>query len=98
MAMYELERDVERHLVNEVKRLGGYCLKWVSPGVRGVPDRIVLLSGGRIAFAELKRHDGELAAWQRKWLAILARLGFTVGVLRSRADVNRFLGDVTNGI
>ena len=98
MTMYELERDVERHLVNEVKRLGGYCFKWMSPGVRGVPDRMVLLGGGRIAFAELKRYDGELAAWQRKWLAILAGLGFTVGVLRSRADVNRFLEDVTNGI
>lgn len=52
--MQKSERDIERRLCKEVKALGGWCLKFVSPGVSGVPDRIILLPGGNIVFAELK--------------------------------------------
>ena len=48
------ERDVEKKLVESVKRKGGLCPKFTSPGMDGVPDRIVLMPGGRIAFVELK--------------------------------------------
>lgn len=41
-------------LVKEVKKLGGMCLKFESPGFNGVPDRIIIMPGGRIYFAELK--------------------------------------------
>ena len=43
-----LEKDIERKLVDMVKRHGGLCLKWVCPGWSGVPDRIVLLPPGKI--------------------------------------------------
>lgn len=49
-----LERDIEKALVARVKDLGGLCEKFVSPGRRSVPDRIVTLPGGRIIFVELK--------------------------------------------
>ena len=45
-----LEKDIEKILVNEVKKLGGRAYKWVSPGNDGVPDRIVILPGMRPAF------------------------------------------------
>ena len=48
------EKKIEQSLVRAVRAAGGLCPKWVSPGLDGVPDRIVLLPGGRIAFAELK--------------------------------------------
>ena len=48
------ENAVERTLRNEIKRQGGWCLKFVSPGTAGVPDRICLLPGRVIAFVELK--------------------------------------------
>ena len=56
--MTPLEKDIERALVEKVKKRGGYCLKWVCPGWAGVPDRIVLLPGARAIFVELKRPKG----------------------------------------
>ena len=35
------EKDIERKLIKEVKKAGGICPKWVSPGFDGIPDRIV---------------------------------------------------------
>ena len=58
-----LEKDIEKRLVREVKKLGGLCLKWVSPGNSGVPDRIVLMPGGKAIFVELKRPGAERGAY-----------------------------------
>ncbi len=75
--MTPLERDIERMLVGMVKRRGGLCLKWVCPGFAGVPDRIILLPGARIIFAETKRpKGGQVAPLQKWWAAKLKRLGF----------------------
>lgn len=51
---YERENLIEKHLVAEVKKAGGVAYKFISPGHRSVPDRIVLLPGGRIVFVECK--------------------------------------------
>lgn len=48
------EKDIEQMLTREVRKRNGLALKFTSPGVNGVPDRMVLLPGGRIAFTELK--------------------------------------------
>ena len=86
--MTPLEKDMERALVGAVKRRGGMALKWVCPGWAGVPDRIVLLSGGRVLFVELKRpKGGEIRKMQEWWHATLRRLGFTVWVIRDRSDI-----------
>lgn len=75
--MTPLEKDIERSLVNRVNALGGLCLKWVCPGWAGVPDRIILLPGGDIWFAELKRPKGGQADERQKWWANkLTELGF----------------------
>ena len=37
------ERDIEKKLVNEIRKMGGEAFKWTSPGNDGVPDRIVML-------------------------------------------------------
>ena len=75
--MTPLEKDIEQKLVKTVKRHGGRCPKWVSPGWSGVPDRLVLLPGGRIIFVETKRPKGSrVAALQKKWKAWLEELGF----------------------
>lgn len=67
--MTTLERDIERKLTGLVKQSGGLCLKWVCPGWIGVPDRIVLLPGGRIIFVELKRPKGGRFSEMQKWWA-----------------------------
>ena len=48
------EKSIESRLAAEVRRRGGLAPKFVSPGLDGVPDRLILLPGGKIAFAELK--------------------------------------------
>lgn len=48
-----LEKELEHRLVREVKRIGGWALKFTSPGQAGVPDRILLFPG-KVYFVELK--------------------------------------------
>lgn len=73
-----LEKTVERHLTQEAKRRGGLALKFVSPGMDGVPDRILLLPCGRIAFVELKAPGKTLRPLQVRRKAQLEGLGFSV--------------------
>ena len=73
-----LEKEIERHLRECVKSLGGWCLKFVTPGFTGVPDRIILLPGGVIAFVELKR-PGQVERQRQQFVqSRLRRLGFYV--------------------
>lgn len=89
--MTELEKDIERKLRTLVARHGGLCLKWVCPGWAGVPDRIVLLPGGRIVFVELKRpKGGRLSKLQEKWHDWLVELGFEVWTIWSHDDLEAF--------
>lgn len=86
--MTDLERDVERALVGMVKRHNGLCLKWVCPGWSGVPDRIILLPGGKVMFAETKRpKGGEVRKLQQWWHQKLRELGFRCEVIKSKADI-----------
>lgn len=71
------ERKVEQALKRMVEQHGGVCLKWVCPGWAGVPDRIILLPGGRVIFAEVKRpKGGRLSGRQLWWAHKLKALGF----------------------
>ena len=48
------EKEIEQKFTLMVKQAGGMALKFVSPGMSGMPDRIVLLPGGYMAFVEVK--------------------------------------------
>ena len=72
------ERTVEQRLVTEAKKHGGLALKFVSPGLDGVPDRIVLLPGGRMAFVELKAPGKTMRPLQVRRKEQLEGLGFSV--------------------
>lgn len=73
-----LERAIERYLIHEVKRRNGLALKFVSPGISGVPDRIVMLPRGKMAFVELKAPGETLRPLQVKRKNQLEILGFEV--------------------
>lgn len=93
-----LESAIESKLRRRVKSYKGYCLKWVSPGESGVPDRIVLLPGGRIIFVETKRpKGGKLSPLQNYWGRALSRLGFPVWVIWNAGDLADFEQKVLGG-
>ena len=85
------ERVIEAHLRDGVKRMGGIAYKFTSPGNTGVPDRLVLFPGGRLAFAELKAPGGRLSRMQERQIERIRGLGFRVSVLSSREEVDLFL-------
>ena len=72
------EREIERRFVTAVRKSGGLAPKFVSPGFDGVPDRIVLLPGGRFAFVELKAPGKKMRPLQVRRKEQLERLGFQV--------------------
>lgn len=86
------EKDIEKHLRDKVKSLGGITYKFVSPGNAGVPDRLVLMPGGRITFVELKAPGKKSTALQRLQQKRISSLGFDVLVLDSKAKVDAFIG------
>lgn len=73
-----LEKSIENVLRKAVEEECGLCLKWVCPGHRGVPDRILLFPGGIIAFVELKRPGAKVKAegLQEWWRAKIQSFGF----------------------
>lgn len=74
--MTPLEKEIERKLVDLVKKYGGRCEKWVCPGWSGVPDRIIILPRGTVMFVETKRpKGGRYSALQDKWRDWLTALG-----------------------
>lgn len=86
--MTTLEKEIEEKLVKMVKRHGGLCLKWVCPGWSGVPDRIILLPGGRVIFAETKRpKGGKLSKLQKWWRQRLYALGFCSALVWTERDI-----------
>ena len=85
-----LEKEIEQRLVRMARRHGGLALKWVCPGWAGVPDRIVLLPGGRVYFIELKRPGGRTSERQRWWAEKLRDLGFDCYFLLSAEGVQNF--------
>jgi len=92
--MPEIEAKLEDYLVEQVKQLGGHCLKLGPLSSIGLPDRIVLLPGARVGFIELKRDGMTPRRNQLEWLERLRRLGFQARWTWSRAEVDVFLTKV----
>ena len=72
------EQRVEQALRREVKKRGGMAVKFVSPGLDGVPDRLLLFKGGVSAFVELKAPGKKMRPLQLKRKKQLEQLGFQV--------------------
>lgn len=88
------ESRIERHLVNGVKQLGGMCVKFVSPGTPGVPDRIIITATGRVIFAELKTETGRLSKIQRYVVGEMKRRGADVRVVKGLDQVKELLAEI----
>lgn len=85
------EKIIERKLVKKAKNMGGLALKFISPGYDGVPDRIVLFPGGRIAFVEVKAPGKTLRPLQVRRKRQLELLGIKVYVLDAAEQIDEIL-------
>lgn len=94
MVVVYSEKYLEQRLEKEVKKLGGLALKFVSPGIAGVPDRIVLLPNTRIVFVELKAPGKKMRPLQLKRKEQLEALGFKVYCIDSIKAINDFIREV----
>ena len=85
------EKAIEQKLLRTVKKSGGIALKFVSPGYDGMPDRIVLLPGGRVAFVEVKAPGMKPRPLQVARHEMLRRLGFKVYVLDDERQITKII-------
>ena len=88
------EKAIELQLTRTVKAAGGMCPKLVSPGTDGMPDRMILLPGGRIGFVEVKAPGKKPRPLQERRHEQLRALGFPVFVLDDPGQIPGIIGEV----
>lgn len=88
------ERDIEQYFIRRVREAGGLQRKFVSPGHRGVPDRILVLSG-RICFVELKAPGKDLRPDQVREHLKLKSAGANVWTASTKEAVDILIDRMT---
>jgi len=88
------EKHIEQKLVQAVKAAGGIAPKFISPGCDGMPDRLLLLPGGKIAFVEVKAPGKTMRTLQIKRKRQLEALGFRVYCLDDAGQIGGILGEI----
>ena len=88
------EKTIEKKLSDEVKKRGGLAPKFTSPGFDGMPDRIVLMPGGRMAFVEVKAPGKAPRPLQEARHRMLRHLGFRVYVLDDESEIGGILDEI----
>lgn len=96
MGKKESEKLIERKLKREVEKLGGYCFKMVTIHISGLPDRLCLFPGGRIAFVETKSTRDNPSAIQRVWHRKLRRIGFLVEIIDQSYQIDELINKFKN--
>lgn len=88
------EKTIENKLVKAAKSMGGFALKFTSPGFDGVPDRLVLLPHGKMAFIELKAPGKQLRPLQVRRKRQLEALGFSVYCIDRPEQIGGILDEI----
>ena len=94
MRHIDSEKLVERKLAEAIKANGGMCIKLLCDNLLGLPDRMVLMSPGRISFVELKTTGQKPRRIQVFMHNKLRNLGFRVEVIDSVEGVTKFINDI----
>lgn len=90
------EKSIESYFTDKVKALGGLCFKFISPGVSGVPDRLVIYKGC-VVFVELKRPKAKPRKLQKIMIAIIRRHGVPAFSFNSKEQVDILLAKLEKG-
>ena len=88
------EKVIEQKLCREVRRCGGLALKFVSPGFNGMPDRLLLFYGGRVAFCEVKAPGGKPRPLQVHRMEQLREMGFKVFVVDDVRQIGGIIDEI----
>lgn len=88
------EKEIERKLTQEVKHLGGISLKLICPSFDGMPDRLVLLPDGKLAFVELKAPGKTMRPLQVRRKCQLEALGFSVFCVDGIEQIGEVLNEI----
>lgn len=88
------EKYIERKLVDAIKKRGGMCPKFISPGLNGVPDRIVLLPHGVMVFVETKSTGKKMRPIQKRRKMQFERLGFKVYCIDDIKQIDEMLKEI----
>ena len=88
------ESDIESYLRRKAKEQGAMPMKFVSPGLRGVPDRCLAFPGGLMVFVELKAPGEKPRKQQEYRMQQLRNRGFIVKVIDDRSGVDQLIEEV----
>ena len=91
------EKAIERYLVDEVKKLGGVCLKYSNQNMAGYPDRLILLPGARTILVELTRKSKHTTTLQNVRIRTLQNLGYSVFVCDNKESVDNVIKTYSDG-
>lgn len=89
-----LEKVIEKKLVAAVKKMGGIAAKFVSHGLDGMPDRLVLLPNRKVAFVELKAPGMKPRPLQLRRIKQLQKLGFVCYVVDNADKIGGILDEI----
>ena len=88
------EKTIEQKLVKAVRQKGGICPKFIAPAFDGMPDRLALLPGGRLAFIEVKAKGKKPRPLQEARHRLLRSLGFKVFILDDEDQIPAMMEEV----
>ena len=87
----ESEKALEAELRERCKALGWMCIKLTSQYQRGLPDRLILMPGGRVCFVEIKTTGKKPTALQRVTHERLRALGYRVEVVDTTESLDNLI-------
>ena len=85
------EKGTEKYLKEQVHKAGGICRKYVSPGIRGVPDEICLMPNGKVIWVELKSEGDQPEQHQLREHWRMQALGHIVYIIDTKERVDGLL-------
>jgi hypothetical protein len=92
------EKLIEKKLREEVIKLGGIALKFASQTYTGMPDRIILMPGGKTSFVEIKTTGKKATPIQTRNLELLCTMGFDARLIDDQRGLDSLLKDLENDL